>query len=346
MPSAVRRRRRSATVALAFAVVLALSGCTGAGDRWSLEAIGVGSPHPDDVVVGTTMVAADGEGGFWSADASSWVHVDAEGETVAEHSFDPGEPLFGVTAMAALSADRLVVVRGGTDDPTLSIVDTRDLTLTDVPIETVSGPDDVRLAFGAVAARAEIVHLVRYRLAETADLEAEVLRIHPVDGRTTVVHIEPLHFADSPESAPGLPPVALDVTADRIFLATPVHRIVLDADGAELARTGQDAERPHVAADPDGAALWWGAEEDPRGTRADVVAGSAEAREVIARHEHCQEPFFTDSPLFTESTADLRGQPLSFLCGVSAAGWVGDGWVVALGGENGGALVRVVRPAP
>ncbi|UYO97260.1 hypothetical protein OED01_00590 [Microbacterium sp. M28] len=339
-----RGRARGRPTVLLLALALGVTGCTTASpEDWRLESIAFRSPDRTDVAFGMAKVTGDGEGGFWSASSNSWLHVDADGETAARFNADVDEPLSDATAMATLAPGRLVVVSG--EVPSLAIVDTSDMSMIEVPVETGDvDPLGVLRPYGDVAAHDGVVHLVRYAFSDPTGPQAGIVRIPLAGGAATIVHTERLAFADPEEACRGLPPVAIDVSADgRLFIATPAHRIVLDHHGVELSREPQKAERPVVAVAPDGTALWWGEEPTSDATTGVIVGGSGEARDVIADRENCRAWYSSDSLLLTDSTGE-NGEPLSFLCGANAAAWTGDAWVVAIGGEGDGVLVRLTPP--
>ena len=73
-----------------------------------------------------------------------------------------------------------------------------------------------------------------------------------------------------------------------------------------------------------------------------IVGGSAEARTAIEQRTTCGTDLIRRDAL---TLGDEDGeQPLGFLCGANAAVWTGTSWVVAIGGEGDGVLVRLTPP--
>lgn len=349
-------RRRHALLGLIVAAGL-LTGCTPdvGPDDWSLEPIAFepeGTGRPDDTFFadrrladdrtgmvdvgrGLSVVAADDEGGFWATGSASWLHLGADGETLALFDTDPADPLSGIEAMAAVAPEEFVVIRN--DPAVLSVLDMTTLTLRDIP---GAGFED--FAFADVAVHDGDAILVRTQPVPSAYLDLEVLRVDLDDGSRTLLYRAPLALTDAPAARPGIPPVALDVdAAGRIHLATPSARIVLNRDGSQVSSDPQTANYPKVAVSPDGTALWWGGTAEDSDIRGVIVGGSAAARVSVEQRASCEAVMRPDA--LRVSTGDAE-HPLPFLCGANAAAWTGTSWVAAIGGEDGGVLVRVVPP--
>ncbi|KJQ55455.1 hypothetical protein RS85_00734 [Microbacterium sp. SA39] len=328
------------------AVGALLAGCSPqvGPDDWTLE------PIPFETALGRTdfafgmhQLATDGSGGFWASSGRSWLHVGGDGETLAMFSADDGDPLAGIGAMAALSDTEFVATRS-TRVPVLSVLDTTTMKWRDLPGEPpVSSDDFGDFAFGDVAVHEGDAILVRYQpRPPDAYLDYQVLRVDLDDGSRTLLYSAPISLGDAPDSFPGVPPVDVDADADgRIYLATPSERIVLDAEGAVLSAEPQSADHPRVSVRPDGTALWWGGEPEKSAIRGVTIGGSAEAQEAIAQREDCDDVYRTDALWLSDGEAQ---HPLPFLCGANAAVWTGDSWVVAIGGEGDGVLVRLTPP--
>ncbi|MFS6531299.1 hypothetical protein V8Z69_15625 [Microbacterium aurugineum] len=358
-------RRRTARGALTVAGIMLVAGCTPqpvvGPDDWALEPIpfqssftGSGAHaepagHPIDLAYGMHVLSADGEGGFWTASAGSWLHVGPEGETLARFDTEPDDPLTTVSAMAPLSATELVVLRGDRAHvmPVISVVDTTTMTTRGLPGDAVGDDGDFDFGdfeFGDVAVHDGDAIVVRYQPRPPAEyLDYEVLRIDLDSGARTLLHSEPIELDDAPGARPGVPPIGIDVDdAGRVYLATPSARIVLAADGTELRREPQVANRPLVAVAPDGTALWWGGAPEQTAAQSVIVGGSAEARAAVEDRRDCPATAPSSDGL---RLADAAGQhPLPFLCGANAAAWTGGTWIVATGGEGDGVLVRLTPP--
>ncbi|WP_344010901.1 hypothetical protein [Microbacterium natoriense] len=342
-----RRRRNGGWMltgaAVAAVLATALTGCApqpGPSD-WTLAPIPFGAERAD-IAYGMSHLTPDGDGGFWAVSSGSWLHVDAEEETVARFNAPLDSPLSRVTAMATLSPTELVVVRDE-GAPVLAVLDTSTMSMRDLPGEAPSGsggPTDFGdFEFGDVAVQSGAAIVIRYRVGDDGALGYEVLRVSLDDGARTLLHSEPLDWSDAPGSSPDLPPVDVDVDATgAVHIATRTARVVLEPDGAERSRAAQNAERPHVAVAADGTALWWGGGARDSAEQGVVVGGSSEARASIEARSGC-----ADALLLTDAGGDEH--PLPFLCGANAAARVGDSWVVAIGGEGDGVLVRLVPPS-
>lgn len=352
-----RTNRRMLPLLGAILAVGLLAGCAPevGPDEWTLEPIPFdsrGTGRPDDtffadrpfaddqrelvdVGLGVSVVAADEEGGFWATASGSWLHIGAGGETIARFGTKPEDPLSDIESMAAVAPDEFVVIRN--DPAVLSVVDMSTLTMRDI---SADGLED--FAFADVAVHDGDAILVRTQPDPSAYLDLEVLRIDLDDGSRALLYRAPLALTDAWAARPGVPPVALDVdAAGRIHLATPSARIVLDSDGSELSSDPQTADFPKVAVRPDGTALWWGGTAEESSVRGVVVGGSAAARVLVEQRTSCEAVLRPDA---LRVSADGTEQPLPFLCGVNAAAWTGTSWVAAIGGEDGGVLVRVTPP--
>lgn len=349
---------RAFSAAMVGAAILVASGCapTVEDDEWMLEPVSWDSQSVGDVDVafGMSTLAADGAGGFWAGSAGSWLHVGADGETLARFNIDAEHPLHRIGAVAGLSPTELVVVRTVNEPdavPGLSIVDMETLEFTDVPVKLLPETDprfggiefgDFR--FGSLVIHDADAYVVRYQPVFPALLDFEVLRVDLDSGDREVLHREAFAPGDeSSETTPEMPHVDMDVdAAGRIYLATPSYRIVLDADGSEVSRAAQTATRPAVAVRPDGLALWWGGADEGASAASVLVGGSGEARRLIDRRETCDELYREDA---LHMTLDGDDEPLPFLCSPNDAAWTGDSWIVATGGEGDGVLVELTPPA-
>lgn len=349
-------RRRGLIAPVAVTLALLASGCTPTvdPDDWMLEPIPFSAQLTGEaeaqftkkIDVGFAMsnVAADGEGGFWAESVGSWLHVGADGKTLARFNIDVDQPLYPITSMAALSPTKLVVTRQA-DQPELTVINTETMDFANVPRMPIPEQETEfgDFEFGAVAVHDSDAYVVRYQPVPTAYVDFEILRIDLDTGVRTLLHREALSVDESPETVPAPPPVDLDTdAAGQVYVATPSYRLVLAPEGAEVSRTAQSATRPVVAVEPNGLALWWGGTEESATAESVIVGGSAEAHDAISRRTECGELYRQDALRMTGGAAE---QPLPFLCGANAATWVGDSWVVAIGGEGDGVLVRLTPPA-
>lgn len=358
-------RRRMLRGAAVVAAIMLVSGCTpqpAAGpDDWTLAPIPFQSSftgsgrdaapagQPIDLAYGMHVLSADGAGGFWTASSGSWLHVGADGTTLARFTTEAGDPLTRIGAMVPLSATELVVLQGDRVHvmPMLSVLDTTTMTMRDLPGDIVGDEGDFDYGdfeFGDVAVHDGDAIVVRYQPRPPDDyLDYEVLRVDLDTGERTLLHSGPVALDDAPGARPGVPPIGIDVdAAGHVYLATPSARIVLAADGTELSREPQVADRPLIAVAPEGTALWWGGAQEQTDAQGVIVGGSAEARASIERRLRCGESASGDA-LRLSDTAGLH--PLPFLCGANAAVWTGESWVVAIGGEGDGVLVRLTPPS-
>ncbi|MGH7358109.1 MAG: hypothetical protein ACREJR_04765 [Candidatus Rokuibacteriota bacterium] len=364
-------RRRMLPGAAVVAAIMLVSGCTplpvAGPDDWALSPISFQSSfsgsgpaaapvgQPIDLAYGMHVLSADGAGGFWAVSSGSWLHVGADGETLARFNTDPGDPLSQIGAMAPLSPTELVVLQGDRVHvmPMISVLDTTTMTMRDLPGDAVGDTGDFDYGdfeFGDVAVHDGDAIVVRYQPRPPDDyLDYEVLRVDLDSGARTLLHDGPLELDDAPDARPGVPPLGIDVDdAGRVYLATPSARIVLAADGTELSREPQAAEYPLVAVAPDGTALWWGGAPERSDARGVIVGGSSEARAAIEPRMQCSASTRDDVLFRTDALryGDAAGQhPLPFLCGANDAAWTGGAWVVATGGEGDGVLVRLTPPS-
>jgi hypothetical protein len=344
------------SVAVLTAALVALTGCapTATPADWKVEPVSWDTQTSGkvDVAFGMSAVAADGAGGFWSESAGSWLHVGADGDTLVRFNIEPDHPLHAIGYAAALSPTELVAILAkDTPDaaPGLSIIDMETLEYTDVRTKPLpedapdaSGTDFGDFEFGALAEHEGAAYVIRYQpTPPEPTLDAEILRIDLDTGERELVHREALTFGTDP-SDPGVPEVDLDIDDEgRIYMATPANRIVLAPDGTELARTPQTATHPVVAVRPDGLALWWGGDQESAAAESVIVGGSGEARRVIEERQSCDAVYRVDTLHITFADEEL---PAPQLCSPNAAAWVGESWVVAIGGEGDGVLVRLTPP--
>jgi hypothetical protein len=351
---------------LASAVAL-LAGCTPppeppGPDDWTLEPIAIDTrvdwrpgetptalpPRQDggagglaDVSFSMTLLAADGDGGFWAESSGSFLHVGRDGETLARFAGESDDRLSQVIAMASSGTDELVVARAGTA-PAIAVLDTSTMIMHDVPGTAAGGGDSTLFQYVDLAARDGDAIVAHVRPAQLGYLTLEILRIDLENGERAVLHTEPIELTEAPLSFPDVPPVRLDVDAEgAIHLALPSARLVLNADGTERLRTPQTANFPQVAVRPDGTALWWGGDAERTRATSAIVGGTPEAREAIEKRSSCTGLSCTDA---LHLSMDGAEQSLPFLCGVNDAVWTGSAWVVSAGGEADGVLVRVTPP--
>ncbi len=336
-------------------------------DDWALEPISfqnsfVGSgPEatpagpPTDLTYGMHVLSSDGAGGFWTASSGSWLHVGADGETLARFDTEPGGPLSKIGAMAPLSPTELVVVQGDRAHvmPMLSVFDTTTMTLRDLPGDAMGDEGDLDFGdfeFGDVAVHDGGAIVVRYQPRPPDDyLDFEVLRVDLDSGARTLLHSGPVELDDAPGARPGVPPIGIDVDdAGRMYLATPTARIVLTADGTELSREPQVADHPlgRRRSRRHRPVVGWraGAERRAGRARRRLVRSATgdRAPHALRGDPEAAKPSGAPTPL---RLSDSAGQhPLPFLCGANAAAWTDGSWVVATGGEGDGVLVRVTPP--
>lgn len=350
--------------AVAIAVVM-LSACTPpvGDDDWRLEPIAfrnssTGQPGDAyfgdtpfagggariDVAVGMSLLAADGVGGFWASSSGSWLHVGANGETLARFTTQPGEPLSRIDAMVPLSVTEFLVVHDE-HEPVLAVLDTTTMSMRDVPGGALSGPGEYgEYVLADIATHDGDAIVVRYQPHPPEQIDYELLRIDLTDGRWTSLRSATMTLPATSAGEGGMPQIEVDADATgRVFLATPSARIVLGPDGAERSSTSQSADSPGVAVRPDGTALWWGGEPEESSRKGVIVGGSAEARQSIERRENCTVSPRADALRLSDDSGE---HPLPFLCAPNAAVWTGSSWVLAIGGEGDGVLVRLTPPAP
>lgn len=351
MPMKTRRLIAVAVIALLSALT---AGCTAPPDptAWLLEPVPFTPDHdaPVDVAYGQDQLVPDHEGGFWAASSTTWLHVDAAGKTLAHFTIDLSEIGSQRPLLAPLSATELLVAdRFGTR---LGVRDNASGATREVGSLFADG----RIAsITAIAARdrSAFVALLRPgRPDAPVTLTLEIARLGLDDGSLTVLHTEPITAIPANDGDSG-PRARLDVQQDgSIVLATPTALSLLASDGTELSRIDADEEMPAVALSARDEVLWWSrpiealassSSASAAPVRFEVRGGSAEARASIERHSTCDD----GRALRRVSTGGGTLQttaPLPFLCDGRAAVWTGSGWIVAIGGEGDGVLVRVTPP--
>lgn len=341
---------------------LLLAGCTAqpSPGEWALEPITMRFPNGEstDFAFGMHELAADGRGGFWAMSGGTWMNVDTDGESRDFFNAEPDTLLGTVDHIAAYTPGTLVVAFGGAGiahgassagaasgirPPALGALDTTTRQIRIIPTPFMQDPHVLFARVLDLAVHDETAFLALQQVAATpgSDPTLDIVEV-PLDGApATVLHSESF-VPDIPQEVLDAPVVSITTGADgTIFVATLAEQFALDADGAELWRSAQTARRPIVAAAPDGSTLWWGGGAQESSASVVLVGGSADARRTIEGHTDCTDSFRKDA--LTLRTAEAT-HPLSFLCGANAATWVDDAWIVAIGGEGNGVLVRVTPP--
>lgn len=351
-------RRRIALVAVVLLAGLA-TGCSAPPDptAWTLEPIPFtpgGGSQPTDLAYAQATLAADGSGGFWGVSSTTWLHVSADAETLAHFNIEVGTPGAQPAMLAPLSTTELLTADR---DPStgfgarLGVLDARGMTWSGVAA-TADGDGFASIAGIAAHDRDALVALMRVAAPHTtgpAALTLNLVRIGLDDGSRALLHTEPIAVAPSDTKLFGAT-TAIDALPDgTILFATPNGLSLLAADGTELDRIPSAGQTPIVSVGAAGAALWWGYRTDlpepssPATARFRVHGGSAQARDSIERASTC-----TDGRrlrlVSTTGGALRESDRLPFLCGARAATWTGSSWVVAIGGEGDGVLVRVTPP--
>lgn len=346
----------------ALGAALLIAGCTaqpGPGD-WTLEPITMRFANGEltDFAFGMHELAADGRGGFWAVSGTTWLHVGADGETRDVLVAEPDTLIGTVDHIAAYRSDTLVVAFGGAGiahdasdagaasgirPPSLGVLDTAMRQIRTIPTPFMQDPHVLFARVLDLAVHDETAFLALQQVAATPGSEPtlDIFKV-PLDGTlATVLHSEAF-VPDLPQEVLDAPVVSITTGADgTIFVATLAEQFALDAAGAELWRDSQTVKRPIVAAGRDGSTLWWGGSAQASSESFVLVGGSADARRTIEGHTDCTDSFRKDA--LTLRTAEAT-HPLPFLCGANAATWVDDAWIIAIGGEGDGVLVRVTQP--
>ncbi|MDR2321179.1 MAG: hypothetical protein LBE60_05980 [Microbacterium sp.] len=351
----MRARRRIALAAVALLAALT-TGCSAPFDpaAWTLEPIPY-TPRgmkATDVSYAQAALAPDGSGGFWGVSSTTWLHVGAEAETLAHVNVAVDSPgsqpalLAPLSATELLTADRNALTRGHSP---LGVLETGDMSWREVP--SVLDDDGIASITGIAAdGRDVLVGLLRPAArGTTGPLALEVVRIGLDDGSRALLHTETISVA-SAEQGRFAATTATGVLSDgTVLLTTPNGLSLLAADGSVLDRIPSDEPVPLLAIGPDDQILWWGHPAGSAGTPShppaafQVRGGSAEARTSIETASKCADgrrlQFMSAAGGLLRETARLP-----FLCGARAAIWTGSSWVVSIGGEGDGVLVRVTPP--
>lgn len=325
----VRLIGRFGAVALTLALA-ALVGCTAPppDDAWVLTPIrydnrsdGVAHAQLTDVTF-PMRLASDTAGGLWGTSAGSWLHLDADGQTLRRFNLD--EWAERVDAIAAVSPTQLVVTASAGEltntARAVMLFDTDAMSWHVLQAETS--------LLGDITARGDDVYYVRY----TDGAPSFVVMHFTFGGDAEAVAVSP--ELTRPIEAIDASGAALDVGPDgTIYVATHAERFVVSPDRSFVERVAAPSGHPDVAVSPAGQVLWSLA--PPRETRQPVtlVDASAEARETLEPLLRCRADGFT-----------LDDDVLP-LCGVRGLAWLDDGaFVVSVGGESGAPLVRVTPP--
>ena len=351
----MRARWRIVLVAVVLLAGLT-TGCSAPFDpaAWTLEPIPFtpGDSKPTDVAYAQAALAPDGSGGFWGASSINRLHVDAGGETLAHFNVDVGAPGAQPSMLAALSttelltADREPFTRSGSR---LGVLDTGDMSWREV---TAVVADDGIASVTGIAARGReaFVTLLRLEAPGTAEpFTLETVRIGVDDGSRTLLHTEPISRS-ALEQGRFAATTAVGVFPDgSILLGAASGLSLLAADGSVLDQIPSDESIPGIAVGSAGEALWWGRPGDSSGVPAPTPAafqvrgGSAEAHASIEHASTCSDGRRLHLVSTTGGTLH-ETERLPFLCGARAAIWTGSSWVVSIGGEGDGVLVRATPP--
>lgn len=341
----VGRRGRALRALVAVVLTAALAGCTAPlepvpADAWILTPLRYdnapteegepGPAQPTDVTYPMQLID-DTAGGVWGYSAGSWLHLDAEGRTLARYN-DRGSSV--IEGLAAVTPT-LLVASGISADPDaaygLHLVDT------ELQSWTLLRAEAGRV--GAVAVTGGEVYAVVYSITEPT---------------YTVQRVDILDRAVSTAVTPALEgtvDVAIDVDlVGTVHLATPTERIVVDAEGAVVSREPAASTRPHVAVDDLGQVLWSTARDERAAEPVVIDGGSEDARAILEGRLACgAEGSALTLDARSGDASPATGRPersiVPLPCLPAGAAWLDDGAAIASVGTEGGAvLVRIERP--
>lgn len=320
---------RFGAVAMTLALA-ALAGCAAPppDDAWVLAPIRYdnrldGAEHARLTDVTFPMrLASDTAGGLWGTSAGSWLHLDADGQTVRRFNLE--EWAARVDAIAAVSPTQLVVTASAGE-----LTDTaRAVMLFDTDAMSWHVLQAETSLLGDIAARGDDVYYLRY-----TDGAPSFVVMHVTfggDAEATAVSPELPRPIDAIDASGA----ALDVGADgTIYVATATERFVVSAAGEVLERVAAPSESPDVAVSPAGEVLWSSALHRETRHSVALVDASAEAREAIEPLLGCRGDGF------------VLAEHVLPLCGVRGLAWLdADTLVMSVGGESGAPLLRVTPP--
>lgn len=329
------RRFRGLVAGLVGGLVSALLvGCSvPPPDAWLLLAIrhdnrldGEMIPQPIEVTFPMELTS-DTDGGFWGYSAGSWLHVDADGQTVRRFALVDDTAPRELHGLAALTPERLVVSAGADGAAGgLHVFDTASGSWEIIHRDTA--------LLGDVATQGGEIYVVAYATDEGA---FSVRRIDPAAPGGAVDVTGPLPWP--PPLTPSLHgTVAIAVGPDgSVYVATQAERIVVDAEGRIRDRTPAEVVAPDVAVGPDGIAVWTSGSTALPVAPTRVIVASERAREVIAT-AGCDAARLVVGP----GTGDTV---LEAPCAAVGLAWMGPGALVAsVGGESAAVLVRAEAP--
>lgn len=340
-------RRHTALGFVAVALTTALAGCTAPlepvpADAWILTPVEYdnastdedepGLAEPTDVTYPMRLID-DTAGGVWGYSAGSWLHLDAEGRTLARYN---GAGFPTIEGLAAVTPT-LLVASGISADPDaaygLHLVDTelRSWTLLRAEAGRV----------GAVAVTGGEVYAVVYSMTEPT---YTVQRVDILDRAVSTVVTPALE---------GTVDVAIAVDLfGTIRLATPTERIVVDADGAVVSREPAVSTRPHVAVDDLGHVLWSTARDERAEDAVAIDGGSEDARAILQGRLACsadQAALSVDrgsgGAVASNATSKPERSIVPLPCLPAGAAWLDGGVAIAsVGTEDGAVFVRIEPP--
>jgi hypothetical protein len=317
--------------ALAVAAVAALTGCVTASpdDAWVLEPIRHDNRLDDEGTAQLTDVtfpmrlSSDTAGGTWGTSAGSWLHLDADGETVRRFNLEPGDAP-RVDAIAALSPTELAATAS-----TAEITDTaRAVMLFDTEAmswQVLQAETDL---LGDIAVQGDAIYYVRFTWGAPSFTVKRITL-----GSDAGAELVSPEITGAPEAVDASG-VALDIGPDgTLYLATRAERITVSPAGELVDRVAVPSAWPFVAVSPSGEVLWSSGPQPTARPQITLVDASPEASTLIESSVDCDEDGLAFGPAILP------------LCPVRGIAWLDDGTlVISVGGEAGAPLVRVRPP--
>ncbi|QEE62398.1 hypothetical protein FVA74_13045 [Salinibacterium sp. dk2585] len=329
------RRRRTWAGMLALALVAGMSSCApGAqSDVWLAEPLtyesateGSQESRPTDVTYVMHVVTNDTDGGFWSASSGSWLHIDANGETVRRfNDFESPTP----NHLAAASPTLLLAAVGA---PLLSTPHPPGLYRIDTTTKRWERLPVTATRVGAIATDGERITYVDYADEyPLPDGRGGTYTIRQVDAsgeQSVLLAADPARLASDTR-------LATDASG-LLWVATETNVFTVAADGTVTPVSTHSTSVPVLAVNAGGSAI---VAADASDTEIPwrLSGGSRDARSIV---EHSQ-----GRPLAVVRNGG-ENAVLSFAANAVAAVWLDDERLVAVipGSGDEAVLLRVRVP--
>ncbi|MFE1664557.1 hypothetical protein [Microbacterium sp. P02] len=271
-----------------------------------------------DVTYPMPHVARDGDGGFWTESAGSWLHLDKDG-SARRFNLEGDMEFLRVRGIVALNSTQLVV-SGHVDGDSgggLWRFDTELMQWTSIPVAaTVVG--DVGLVGG------DLVY-VEYLYSDAGDVSFVVRRVGDAKNDSVITPQISVPSGDAVKLSTG--------SGGALVVNTGAQVLLIDADRTVVEIADFDPATPVSTTNSQGLSAW--ATDATTGQSWFVDGGSPEARRATTTDEYC-------NPRSIETSSGDVSPPL---CNIQALEWMDDHTlIVSAGTENATVLAHIRAP--